>query len=91
MFDCGITIRTQELTNQIIHDQENGIVRAVQKLYVDIDKEKLEKCLYDSKSYYNKGYQEGYQDALCSLLNYINTDYAAYFDRCMTGCDEEDD
>lgn len=95
MFDCGITAKTQELSNQIIHDQENCIVSAVQGLYVDIDKEKLEKCLYDSKSYYDKGYQEGYdkgyEDALCSLLNYIKTDYAAYFARCMTECDEEDD
>ena len=95
MFDCGIHITMQDLSNQITKDQENFIVRAVQELYVDIDKEKLEKCLYDSKSFYDDGYKEGYdkgfEDALCSLLTHIKTDYAAYFARCMTGGEEDED
>ena len=94
MFDCGITTRIQELSNQIRKDQEDFIVSAVQEMYVDIDKEKLEKCLYDSKSFYEDGYKEGYdkgyEDALCSVLNHIKTDYAAYFARCMTGGDENE-
>ena len=95
MFECGINTMMQELSNQIRKDQENFIVSAVQELYVDIDKEKLEKCLNDSKSFYDDGYKEGYdkgfEDALCSLLNHIKTDYAAYFARCMTGGEEDED
>lgn len=72
MFDCGITTRIQELSDQIIHDQENCIVRAVQELYVDIDKEKLEKCLYDSKSYYDEGLREGYKDGYLEALSQLH-------------------
>lgn len=62
MFDCGIHTTMEELSNQIRKDQENFIVSAVQELYVDIDKEKLEKCLNDSKSFYDEGYKEGYDN-----------------------------
>lgn len=95
MFDCGIHTTMQELSNQIRKYQENFIVSAVQELYVDIDKEKLEKCLNESKSFYDDGYKEGYdkgyEDALYLVLNHIKIDYAAYFARCMTGGEEDED
>ncbi len=72
MFDCGITTRTQELSNQIIHDQEDCIVKGVQELYIDIDKEKLEKCLHDSKSYYDEGYKDGYKDGYLEVLSQLH-------------------
>ena len=72
MFDCGINTLTNEISNNLIKQEENYIVKAVQETFIDIDKEKLEKCLYDSKSFYDDGYKEGYdkgyEDALFAIL-----------------------
>ena len=80
MFDCGISTTIQELANQIRKDQENFIVSAVQEMYVNIDKEKLEKCLCDSKSYYDDGYREGFDEgfnaAMIQMKHKLNQMYA---------------
>ena len=72
MFDCGINTLTNEISNNLIKQEENYIVKAVQETFIDIDKEKLEKCSYDSKSFYDDGYKEGYdkgyEDALFAIL-----------------------
>lgn len=94
MFDCGIHTTMQELTNQIRKDQENFIVSAVQELYVDIDKEKLEKCLNESKSFYDDGYKEGYdngyQEAIIMMQHTLNNMYAKFNNIEMDGDEDED-
>ena len=94
MFDCGISSYISEISNQLIKEQDNNIVKAVQEMYVKIDKEKLDRCLYDSKSFYDQGFKEGYdkgyEDALFSLLADIKSYYEEQFERSMTGNYEED-
>lgn len=75
MFNCGITETYDELSMQIQNEHENTIVSAVQEVFVNIDKEKLKKCLYESKSFYDDGYKDGYdkgfEDALYAVLTDI--------------------
>ena len=93
MFDCGISTTMSELTNQIRKDQENFIVSAVQELYVNIDKEKLEKCLYESKSYFDDGYREGFDDgfnaAILQIKHKLNKMYAEINGIEMEGDEDE--
>lgn len=93
MFDCGISTTIQELTNQIRKDQENFIVSAVQEMYVNIDKEKLYKCLNDSKSYFDNGYEEGFNDgfnaAMIQMNHKLNKMYAEINGIEMEGDEDE--
>ena len=93
MFDCGISTTMSELTNQIRKDQENFIVSAVQEMYVNIDKEKLEKCLYESKSYFDDGYREGFDDgfnaAILQMKHKLNKMYAEINNIEMEGDEDE--
>ena len=59
VFDCGITVLFGEMTTQI----ENGIVTAVQRVGIDVDKERLEEVLFDARGNYERGFREGYEQA----------------------------
>lgn len=72
MFDCGIYATMQEISNQIIKKQEDFIVNSVQEFYADIDREKLEKCLSESKSFYDDGYKDGEKDVILMVINSLN-------------------
>ena len=95
MFDCGITTYTSEIANQIRKNEENFVYSAVHELFVDIDKEQFEKCLLDSKSFYDDGYKEGYdkgfEDALTVILNDIKAQYFAMFKKSMIGGNQNED
>lgn len=94
MFECGISTTMRELSNRIVQDQENFIVNAVQEMYVNIDKEKLEKCLFDAKSFYDDGYKEGYDkgynDAIIQIRHKLNEMYAEIDGIEMEGDEDED-
>lgn len=38
---------------------EEGVMKAVQEVGIIVDKERLEKALYDAKSFYEEGYKDG--------------------------------
>lgn len=60
MFECGISVVFGQMTTQI----ENGIVTAVQRVGIDVDKERLEQVLFDARGNYERGFREGYEQAM---------------------------
>ena len=40
---------------------EGAVIKAVQECGVNVDKERLEKALYDARSFYREGYCDGYE------------------------------
>ena len=65
----------EQITDAMIVEHEDNIVRAVQNIGIDVDKERLQKALTDSKSFYDEGYADAkakYEKALdkaCEELN----------------------
>lgn len=49
----------ETIQKQLTMDFEEGVVRAVQAVGIIVDKERLEKALYDAKSFYEEGYKDG--------------------------------
>lgn len=60
MFNCGIDRVITELSNQIIRQEEDTVVRVVQEAGYKIDKKQLTKALTDARDYYKDGYADGY-------------------------------
>lgn len=50
---------TEEITKQMNMVVENGIIKAVQRVGIDVDKEELLKALQYDRGQYEKGYQDG--------------------------------
>lgn len=50
-----------EVLDEIKFHHDNGILRAVQNVGIDVDKERLTKALVDSRSFYNEGYEDARQ------------------------------
>ena len=65
MFDCGITVSFGQMTTQI----ENAIVTAVQRVGIDVDKERLEEVLFDARGNYERGFREGQEQAARELVH----------------------
>ena len=51
----------KQISDEIKYSYENHILTAVQNVGFDIDKERLEKALVDSRSFYNEGYEDARQ------------------------------
>lgn len=49
----------ETIQKQLTMSFEEGVVKAVQEVGIVVDKERLEKALYDAKSFYEEGYQDG--------------------------------
>lgn len=82
MFDCGINKTMHELSNQIMMQEENTIVRVVQEAGYSINKEQLTKALTDAHSFYNQGYDEGFNDgyskAFMDIIANLRVMYIAF-------------
>lgn len=48
----------EQITNQIKFEYDNGVLKAVQNVGFNVDKERLAKALMDSRSFYNEGYED---------------------------------
>lgn len=79
MFDCGITVSFGEMTTQI----ENGIITAVQRVGIDVDKERLEEVLTDARGNYERGFREGYEQAKGELVRCRD---CKHYDKDMIYC-----
>lgn len=75
------------------YDYENNILKAVQSVGIDVDKERLAKALIDSRSFYDEGYADAkakYENALdkaCWLLEENFCCPLEAFDEEMKHCD----
>lgn len=83
MFDCGIDRVIHEISNQIMQQEENTVVRVVQEAGYNINKEQLTKALTDSESFYKQGYDDGYDKgyhkAFMDIIGNLRAMYIAYF------------
>ena len=63
------------IQDRMKYDYENNILKAVQSVGIDVDKERLAKAIIDSRSFYNEGYADAkakYENALnkaCEMLS----------------------
>ena len=62
MYKCPIELEL--ITTRIQAETENEIFKAVQKVGVNIDKDELVRALQYDREQYNKGYEDGYNDAI---------------------------
>lgn len=58
MFDCGINEIVSDMVTSMEEENEKMIYKAVQSVGIDIDKEQLEKALFNAKSFYDDGYND---------------------------------
>lgn len=58
-YKSPIKIIEDQLHNQIITDYENGIMKALMRYQIYVDKEELLKALQYDRGQYEKGYQDG--------------------------------
>lgn len=59
MYKSPIEIIQEQMTMQMNMEMENGILKAVQRYNIDVDKEELLKALKYDREQYDKGYQDG--------------------------------
>lgn len=58
MFDCGINEIIGDVVTSIEKEKEKMVYKAVQSVGIDVDKEQLEKALFNAKSFYIDGYKD---------------------------------
>ena len=61
MYKSPIDIIYENMTSQIIEEQEKKIIQCVQKYNINVDKEELIKALKYDREQYQRGYQDGYK------------------------------
>jgi hypothetical protein len=64
MYESPITEITNKLQDQLIMDYENGVMKAVYQVGFCVNKEELLKALKYDRGQYDKGYSDGYLDAI---------------------------
>lgn len=63
IYDSPIEIITNSIANQIAMEYDGQVIKAVQKVFVDVDKHKLEQALTQDKARYEEAYRKGQQDS----------------------------
>lgn len=68
MYKCPIELITTDIMAQITKNQEEQVLRAVQGVGVNVDKDELLKALIYDRQQYQKGYQDGRKEAVANLI-----------------------
>ena len=63
IYDSPINILSANIANQIAMELDGQVLKAVQKVFVDVDKQKLEQALTQDKARYEEAYRKGQQDS----------------------------
>lgn len=58
-YKSPIEVVVDEMHSQIMCDYENGIMKAIQRYNINVDKDELIKALQYDRQQYEKGYQDG--------------------------------
>lgn len=70
-----------DMSYKIIEDQEQNIYKAVCSYGIDISKDELFKLLYDDRKQYDKGYSDGYAEAMSKIVEaWDNNEYPEYLE-----------
>ena len=62
-YDSPIDIITNSIASRIAMEFDGQVLKAVQKYFVDVDKQKLEQALTQDKSRYEEAYRKGVIDS----------------------------
>ena len=62
MYKSPIELITKPMYTEMINEQENYILQAIQEMGVNVDKEELLKALKYDREQYNKGYMDGVKE-----------------------------
>lgn len=68
MYESPINLIQKEL--RIAHD--NGILKAISEVGIDVDKDELIKALRYDREQYQKGYEDGFKEAYKNIITRIN-------------------
>ena len=63
MYDSPITIY-EDMQEQIVKEKDGAIFKAIMKYDIHVDKDELIKALNYDRNQYEKGYKDGFRDAL---------------------------
>ena len=74
MWESPVNLIMSEIQTEIAKRQEGEVLKAVQSIGVDIDKDELIRAL----NYDRDQYEKGYQDAMAELVRCKDCDYADY-------------
>ena len=78
MYESPIELITTNMMTEIVKNQETEIMRAVQGVGVNVDKDELLKALSYDRQQYQKGYADGVKDVIEKLKERNNFDFYAY-------------
>jgi len=67
MYESPIKEIYEDIVDGIRIQHDNGIIRAVQKIGISVDKEELRKALAYDRNQYEKGYTEAIEDAIKTI------------------------
>ena len=80
MYESPIEL-SQRLNKQMDLDLENKIVSAVQEVGISVNKYELERALAYDRGQYDKGYKDGYDDALRQFVEFMKEMFGIYLVR----------
>ena len=67
MYESPIELITKTIMSEIVKNQEEQVMNAVQGVSVNVDKDELLKALAYDRQQYQKGYEDGVRDAIEKL------------------------
>ena len=74
MYESPITLIATEVQMKM----ENDTLQAVQRYGIDVDKDELMKALSYDRGQYDKGYRDGYNDAMKKIQDFIRANGRNY-------------
>jgi hypothetical protein len=67
MYESPIELITKTIMSEIVKNQEEQVMNAVQGVSVNVDREELLKALAYDRQQYQKGYRDGIKDVIDKL------------------------
>lgn len=71
MYKSPIDLVVNQVSNLILEQQENQVIKAILSTGVKVDKEELIKALKYDRQQYGNGYNDGYTDGAKAMLDKI--------------------
>lgn len=69
MYESPIELVVSQFQTEIIKQQENQVIKAVQNVGVNVDKAELLRALSYDRDQYEKGYADGYEAGRLAMLD----------------------
>ena len=80
MYESPINLLYAPFVSKVLQEQENTIVKVVQKVCVDVDKDELVKALAYDRGQYDRGYADGRAARDREIVRCEDCKYLSHFD-----------